>query len=102
MKKLLLVTMVAFLPGCAWAAARGRDFGDIFRLEGSIGVGLQANANAGELLHLGVGSSRRWAAGWAYGIPTTEKREEDHLPLSLAMTLINPEVDSLHTLTIGE
>ena len=100
MSKVFLLT-VPFLTGCAWLGARGRDAADIVRVEGSLGVGLQANVNAGELLHLGVGSSRRQSAGWAYGISTSERRVEDHLPLSFVYSLIEPGTEALHSLEIG-
>jgi hypothetical protein len=102
MSKLLVVVAIPLFTGCAYLGARGNDLGDIVRLEGSVGAGLQAHVNAGDLLHAGLGSSRRWTGGWAYGIVTGEKREEDHLPLSLALTLINPDASSLHALTLGE
>jgi len=95
------VLLLALTPGCAWLGARGRDLGDVVRVEGSVGVGLQAHANAGELLHLGFGSSRRWSAGWAYGIPTNERRVEDHLPLSFVQSLMEPDAAALHSLKIG-
>ena len=46
----LVLVLTLFLPGCAYFKSRARDFGDIVRLEGSIGAGLQANVTAGELL----------------------------------------------------
>src|SRR5690349_23980207 len=94
------VLLLALTPGCAWLGARGRDLGDVVRVEGSVGVGLQAHANAGEILHLGFGSSRRWSAGWAYGIPTNERRAEDHLPLSFVQSLMEPDAAALHSLKI--
>jgi hypothetical protein len=93
---------LALLSGCSWLGERGRDLGDIVRAEGAVGVGLQAGVNAGELLHLGFGSSRRWSAGWAYGIGTAERRTEDHLPLSFVYSLIEPEAEALHSLKLGK
>jgi len=104
MKKVILAaaTAASLLSGCAYFGARARDLGDIVRLEGSLGVGLQANVNAGELLHLGIGSRRCKSAGWAYGLSTSERRVEDHFPLSYVATILNPDVAALHTLKIGD
>lgn len=102
MRKIFVLAAASALSGCSYFGARAHDFGDIVRLEGSIGVGLQANVNAGELLHLGVGSSRRTSAGWAYGLSTSERRVEDHFPLSYIASILNPEVAALHSLKIGE
>lgn len=101
-KACAVIAATLLLPGCAYLGERGRDLGDIVRLEGAVGVGIQANVAAGELLHLGVGSSRRWSAGWEYGLPTCEKRIEDHFPLSYAWSVIEPDVAALHTLKWGE
>ncbi|HEY3227288.1 MAG TPA: hypothetical protein VGK61_09885 [Planctomycetota bacterium] len=102
MKRLWIFAAVPLLTGCGYLSQRARDLGDIFRVEGSVGTGLQANVTAGELAHLGVGSSRRWSAGWAYGITTKERRSEDHFPLSYAWAIIEPETAALHVLKIGE
>ena len=96
--KWLAVSAGLLLSGCAWLGGRGRDLGDIVRAEGSIGVGLQANVTATDLLHLGVGSSRRHTGGWAYGFGTGERRDEDHLPLSLISLAADPENAALHSL----
>jgi hypothetical protein len=96
-----ILVLIPLLPGCVWIGARGRDLGDIVRVEGSVGVGLQANVTVGELLHLGVGSSRRSSAGWAYGIPTSERRVEDHFPLSLVESWDHAGLEALHVLKIG-
>jgi len=101
MKRIPMAALLLLLPGCAWLGGRVDDLGDIVRVEGSIGVGLQANMNAGELLHLGLGSSRRWSAGWAYGLATEERRVEDHFPLSFVSSLIHPDAPGLHTLQMG-
>jgi hypothetical protein len=94
--------LVLLLPGCAYFGQRARDLGDIVRVEGSIGTGLQANVTTTEVLHLGLGSSRRWTAGWAYGIPTAERRVEDYLPLSYVASIVDPDTVSLHALRIGD
>ena len=60
MSKLLVAAAIPLFTGCAYLGARGNDLGDIVRLEGSVGAGLQAHVNAGDLLHAGLGSSRRW------------------------------------------
>ena len=99
--KQIPVVLLLLLPGCTWLGGRVDDLGDIVRVEGSVGVGLQANVNAGELLHLGLGSSRRWSGGWAYGIGTSERRVEDHLPLSFVTSLIHPDAPGLHSLKLG-
>ncbi|HZN62230.1 MAG TPA: hypothetical protein VFC90_07470 [Planctomycetota bacterium] len=98
----LTLVLVLLMPGCAYLGSRARDLGDIVRVEGSIGTGLQANITTTEILHLGLGSSRRWAGGWAYGIPTAERRVEDHLPLSYLASLADPDTVSLHALRIGD
>jgi hypothetical protein len=95
-----LCLAVPLLSGCAWLGARGRDLGDIFRVEGSIGVGLQANVTGTELLHLGAGSSRRHSGGWAYGFGTSERRDEDHLPLSLISMFGDPDSAALHSVRL--
>ena len=102
MSRAPVLLVLALLPGCTWLGERGRDLGDVVRVEGAVGVGLQAHVNVGELAHLGLGSSRRWSAGWAYGIPTAERRVEDHLPLSYVMSLIEPDAEALHTLKLGK
>ncbi len=101
-KAIAAITLASLLSGCAYLGSRARDLGDIVRLEGSIGVGLQANVNAGELAHLGIGSSRRSSAGWAYGMTTSERRVEDHFPLSYVESLVHPQAVALHGLTMGE
>lgn len=101
MNRLPVFALLALLPGCAYFEERAADLGDIVRVEGSVGVGLQANVNAGELLHLGLGSSRRWSAGWAYGFGTSERRVEDHLPLSFVTSLIHPDAPALHSYRVG-
>jgi len=104
MKKLAAVILLA-LPasGCGgYAVDRVRDFGDIWRIELGAGGGLQADAAVGELLHLGVGSSRRWSLGWRYGEGCAEKRVEDHFPLSIVWSAVAPDTESLHSLRWGD
>jgi hypothetical protein len=102
MKPIAAIAALLALSGCGYLSDRGRDFGDIWRLEASVGAGLQANVNAGEFAHLGVGSSRRWSGGWAYGLATSERRSEDHFPLAYAWSILEPEVQGLHFLRIGD
>ncbi len=103
-KRLLLVVIVlGAVPsmGCAYLRDRGRDFVDIWRVEGSVGVGLHAHVTATELAHIGVGSSRRYVAGIMYGEGTSERRIEDDFPLSYVWTIADPETESLHSLRWG-
>lgn len=90
------------LLGCAWAERRALDFADCFRLEGLVGYGLQAHANAGELLHAGLGSSKAWGAGVVYGRAESNVAVEDHFPLSIVWTLVDRTQESLHRLPVGE
>ncbi len=102
MKRTLpVVLLAASLAGCSYLGARLRDLGDIVRLEGSVGIGVQAYANAGELVHAGAGSTRRWTAGWNYGELLSERRQEDHLPLSLLQSWVRPDRPALHRLAFG-
>lgn len=89
------------LPGCSYASARLQDFGDIVRLEGHLGYGLQAHGNVGELFHVGAGSSRQWSAGWIYGRSAHGTSTEEHFPLTIVYTLLNPEQDQVHRIAIG-
>ena len=102
MKRLSVFATIPLLAGCGYLSERARDLGDIFRVEGSVGTGLQASVTAGGVAHLGLGSSRCWTAGWAYGIPTKERRSEDYFPLSYAWSFIEPDAAALHVLKIGE
>jgi len=86
---------------CTYARDRLHDFADIFRLEGQVGYGLRAHANAGELAHVGLGSSRQWSAGWVYGQAGTQDVTEDHLPFSLVWSILDPEKEHVHRLTLG-
>ncbi len=92
---------ILFASGCSYASARVHDLGDIVRLEGHVGYGLQAHANIGELFHLGAGSSRQWSAGWVYGRVAHGTSTEEHLPLTAVYTLLNPEQDHVHRAAVG-
>ncbi|MBI4565861.1 MAG: hypothetical protein HY716_14330 [Planctomycetes bacterium] len=98
----LLVTAALGASGCTYVRDRVLDFGDIWRMEGSVGVGAQVTASAGELAHVGLGSSRRYTLGWTYGHAVSEKRTEDHLPLSYIWSLADPNEESLHSLKLGD
>jgi hypothetical protein len=97
----LIPAVLAVGAGCAWGNERLRDLGDVFRLEGQVGYGLDAHGALGELVHAGAGSSRRWSAGWVYGRIERQDVVEDHLPLSLAWVFTEPEHESLHQLRPG-
>lgn len=86
------------LSGCAYAEARARDLGDILRLEGRVGYGLEAHANAGELAHAGVGSAREWNAGWRYGKAEAVAATQHHLPVSIVRSFLEPETEHVHSL----
>jgi len=88
--------------GCSWAEQRALDFADIFRLEGQAGYGLQAHANAGELLHAGLGSSKTWGMGLVYGRVESNVTVEDHFPLSVVWTITDRTREALHSLPVGE
>ena len=100
----LAAFLLAALPaaGCAWAEQRGLDFADIFRLEGQVGYGLQAHANAGELLHAGAGRSKAWGVGIVYGRAESNTTVEDHFPLSIVWTIVDRTREALHSLPVGE
>lgn len=100
LRRIVLLAVLALPAGCAWGSARARDFADLFRLEGQIGYGLQAHANAGELLHAGAGSSRRWTAGLLYGRAVEQSVTEHHLPVSLVQSFIHPARERAHALTL--
>ena len=60
--------------GCAelrtYFADRGRDFGEIFRVQAGIGVGLGASVHAGPVAHVGLGGGvmpYKYGVGWSYG-----------------------------------
>lgn len=93
-----LIVLAAALPsvGCVYAEGRLRDFADIFRFQGQVGYGLRAHVNAGELAHVGVGTSRQWYAGTAYGTWDSGESVEDHFPLSYVWTLLEPDRAHVH------
>jgi hypothetical protein len=97
----LTLLLAASAAGCTYAGERLRDFGDLFRLEGRAGYGLQAHAAAGELVHAGAGSSRGWTGGWVYGRAEGQLLAEDHFPVSLILSLAAPERDQVHRLRLG-
>ena len=92
---------ILLTSGCSYAGARLHDLGDIVRLEGHLGYGLQAHANVGDLAHVGAGSSRQWSAGWVYGRAERGTSTEEHLPLTIVYTLLNPDQDQVHRAAIG-
>ena len=97
-----LLLLACSASGCTYAGERLRDFGDMFRVEGRLGLGLQVDAEATELLHLGVGSSRHHSAGLTYGHWETRWQVEDHFPLSYIYTIIDPAKESLHSIDFGD
>lgn len=86
------------LSGCAYAEARVRDLGDILRLEGRVGYGLEGHANAGELAHVGLGSAREYSAGWSYGKARVVETTQHHAPVSIVRSFLEPETEHLHSL----
>ena len=101
LRRLAIAALCLTLTGCAWGKARARDFGDIFRFEVLGGYGLQAHVNAGELAHVGIGSSHHWSAGWAYGSGGTMEVIEDHIPLSVAWSFVDRENQHVHRMKLG-
>ena len=97
----LLLLLAAGTGGCQYAEHRGRDFMDIFRVEGHLGPGLQVDLKATELLHFGVGSSRGVRSGFNYGVTETYDVLEHHLPASLAVTFSDERSQGLHTISWG-
>ena len=98
-----LIAIAVTATGCGYAGDRLRDFGDMFRVEITGGIGAQAGVNLGEMLHFGAGSSRRYAIGWNYGVANTEHRVEDQFPLSYVWTLTSGgEKELLHELEFGD
>lgn len=99
LRRLTALALLLSCTGCSYATARFRDFGDMFRLEGSVGLGLQAHATVGELAHIGVGSSWRSSAGLQYGEWVGRSEiTEDHFPLSYIYTIVEPDRASFHSL----
>ena len=90
------------LSGCAYAEARVRDLGDILRLEGRVGYGLEAHANAGELAHVGLGSAREWNAAWMYGRGASYDDTRHHLPVTIVRSFLTPEAEHVHSLDFGD
>ena len=102
---LRLLTLAALGAGgtsCSYVGQRVSDFTDIVRIEGNLGLGLQAHVTATALLHTGVGSSRQGSAGLTYGHWESRWQVEDHFPLSYVYTLMDPSKECLHSLDIGE
>lgn len=97
-----LTPLLFLLSGCTYASARVRDLGDILRLEGRIGYGLEAHANAGELAHAGLGSAREINAGWTYGKARSYETEEHHPPMSIVRSFLRPEAEHVHSSDLGE
>lgn len=90
------------LGGCAWVEQRALDFADCFRFEGQAGYGLLVHANAGELLHAGLGSRKAWTAGIVYGRAESGVTLEDYFPLSIVWTVVDQTQESIHRLPLGE
>ena len=100
MRRVLLLPLVAgLLGGCQYVQARGRDFLDIFRLEGHMGPGLQADTKLTDLVHLGLGSSRGARHGFNYGVVETHQVMEHHFPVSMVNSIIEPDNEALHTIS---
>jgi hypothetical protein len=87
--------------GCQYAEERGRDFLDMFRLEGHLGPGLQADIKATELLHFGFGSSQGARTGFNYGALETDRVLEHHLPASIVTSITHPDQQALHLISWG-
>lgn len=100
--RLAAIAFFLSTSGCSYVGERFRDFGDIWRLEGSFGLGIQAHASAGEFAHVGVGSSRRHIAGFRYGTAGSRFVIEDHLPLSFVWTLADTDHPHLHRILVEE
>ena len=94
--------LLALACGCSYAGARVRDLGDILRLEGRVGYGLEAHANAGELAHVGLGSAREWNAGWTYGRAGTSDAVEHQFPVTIVRSFLTPEAEHVHSTDLGE
>lgn len=88
--------------GCSYGRHRLEDFKDIWRLEASAGPGLQLDAKAGGLLHLGLGSSDRIRSGMVYGEFRTREIREDHLPLSYILTCDDSDEACLHRVRVKD
>jgi hypothetical protein len=77
-KLLPLLALIALCgSGCSTAVGyyfgnRAKDFGECFRLNAGLGVGLGVDAKVAGLLHVGFSggvSSPRYSMGWRYGAP---------------------------------
>ncbi len=101
LRRLIAAALALSAAGCSYGEARLRDFGDIFRLEGQAGYGLQAHANAGELFHGGAGSSRQWSAGVRYGRAESSSATEHHLPWSLVASIARPAREHAHGMDLA-
>lgn len=101
-RRLALLPLLLLGTGCVYAEDRLRDFADIFRFQAQLGYGLRVSANAGELAHVGVGSSREWYAGAVYGTWEAGDVTEDHFPLSYVWTLMDPDRGFVHRMKVRE
>lgn len=97
LRRLLLICLLIPVAGCSYSRARIQDFADVWRLEGKVGLGLQADFQTGELLHFGIGSSHQYSAGFVYGYFESGYRYEDHFPLSIINTMIDPDKPNVHS-----
>ncbi|MCI0342602.1 MAG: hypothetical protein L0216_15920 [Planctomycetales bacterium] len=77
-----LILSLAAAPGCAelgnYFKNRARDFGEIFRLQVGLGVGLGASARLAGVADVGVGggfADHRMGVGWVYGSGYAFSRE---------------------------
>lgn len=96
---LCVIALSGASVGCTYLRDRGNDLADVFRLEMSVGVGIQASAMVTDAAHVGIGSSDRYTAGLMYGDLTSQHREEHYLPLSYIHTIMEPEYEAVHTLS---
>jgi hypothetical protein len=66
-----LALLLLFAPGCTYSLNRGRDFAEIFRLQGGLGRGLGVTASAVGLLHVGLNTPGQFphasGGGLVYG-----------------------------------
>ena len=99
--RLTLLLLGVLVGGCQYAEARGRDFMDIFRVEGHLGPGMQVDIKATELLHFGFGSSQGVRTGFNYGVLETHQILEHHLPASAVVTAVDERSQGLHTTSWG-
>ncbi len=97
LRRLILIFLLVPITGCAYSRARFHDFADVWRLEAKAGLGLQADFQTGELLHFGIGSSHQYSFGFVYGSFESGYRYEDHFPLSIINTMIDPNNSNIHS-----